>query len=552
MDEHSHSADDAGFLNPRALFAHALDGFQSSPGGGARWNPPTLEEIRRELPQYPIIRLIGRGGMGAVYLARQDSLDRNVAIKVLPPGIDDDDLLFAERFKLEARAMAKFTHPGIVSVHDAGETPGGLPYFVMEFIGGTDVGARLAAEGRLSPAEAVRIALRVCEALSYAHERGVVHRDIKPSNIMIETDGTVKVADFGLAKLTSHEGGFTRSDMALGSPDFAAPECSIPGLGIDTRADIFSVGVMLYQMLTGRLPRGRFDPASGVMAQIDPRLDTIIDKALQTDREKRYSSAAEMSEALARIRTAPSRRKNRWLSWAAALLILGILAWMFVALDSEIKPTSPHATKALALPTSSDREWTPVFPDPAGIKDLASFNDGWVLRTEKQNYSCALKPDGRMLLRHNAGVRARRQVTVPYRGVLLSLRHRADVRSIELHYGVPPTGNTTCRLEIRENRMDTLPPNATSEQRWAACVLLAETQFPHPGNEVTVELLAVGKTVIGRLNGHTVTCSLNDDGQPGGLILRQAAVTPFRDFEAIDLDGLPEAEGHELLRLPAP
>jgi hypothetical protein len=540
-------------LNPGALFARALEGLRSSPCGRAGWEPPALEEVRRELPQYTITGLIGRGGMGAVYMGRQESLDRAVAIKILPPGIDDDDLQFAGRFKQEARAMALFKHPGIVSVHDAGETPGGLLYFVMECIAGTDVGQRLAAEGRLPPAEAVRIATQVCEALAYAHERGVVHRDIKPSNVMLETDGTVKIADFGLAKLTTHNGGgFTRSDMALGSPDFAAPECFLAGIRIDGRADIYSAGAMLYQMLTGRLPRGRFEPASGVVARIDPRLDAVIDKALQTDPEKRYSSAAEMSADLARLHAAPPRREIRWLSWAAAIFILSMLAWMFLTLDSEKTPAAPRVAGEVAAPAMPPRPWTPVFPDPAKITELASLQDGWALRTEKQNYTCVLDSGGRMLGLQNGGVRARRRLPDSFREVLLSVRHRANVRSIELHYSTPKPGNPECRLEIRESRMDTLPPNASPGQRWAACVLLAEIQFPDPGREISCELIAVGKTVIGRLNNHTVTCALTGDAVPGGMFLRQAAVTPFRDFESINLDGLPESEALKSIRTPTP
>lgn len=540
-------------LNPGALFARALEGLPGSSGGRAGWVPPALEEVRQELPQYTITGLIGRGGMGAVYMGRQESLDRAVAIKILPPGIEDDDLQFAGRFKQEARAMALFKHLGIVSVHDAGETPGGLLYFVMECIAGTDVGQRLAAEGRLPPAEAIRITAQVCEALAYAHERGVVHRDIKPSNVMLETDGTVKITDFGLAKLTIHNGGgFTRSDMALGSPDFAAPECFLAGIQIDGRADIYSAGAMLYQMLTGRLPRGRFEPASGVVARIDPRLDAVIDKALQTDPEKRYSSAAEMSAALARIHAAPPRRKISWLSWAAAIFVPCLLIWMFFTLDSSEKPAAHRLAGSVATPAISHREWTPVFPDPANITELASLEDGWALRTEKQNYTCLLDPGGRMLDLQNGGVRARRRLPDSFRQVLLSLRHRANVRSIELHYSTPKPGNPKCRLEIRDSRMDTLPPNASADQRWAACVLLAEIQFPTPGSEVSCELIAVGKTVIGRLNHHTVTCTLTGDAMPGGLFLRQAAVTPFRDFEFINLDGLPESAAMKSIRTPTP
>ena len=275
-------------------------GTSGSAGTASRgWQPPTVEELQKMLPQYEVQLFLARGGMGAVYKGCQKSLDRVVAIKVLPPGIEDEDVHYGERFKQEARAMAKFKHPGIVAVHDAGETPSGLLYFIMEFIDGTDVAQLVAAQRKLPVAQALSITAQVCDALAYAHGRGIVHRDIKPSNIMIEADGTVKVADFGLAKVVAQESAaLTRSDMSLGTPDFIAPESMIPGLKVDARADLYAVGVMLYQMLTGRIPRGRFRLPSGIVPEIDPGLDDIVDKAMQTDREQRYTSATEMKAAI--------------------------------------------------------------------------------------------------------------------------------------------------------------------------------------------------------------------------------------------------------------
>ena len=254
------------------------------------------------LPQYEVQQFLARGGMGAVYKGTQRSLDRCVAIKILPPGIENEEVHYGERFKQEARAMAKFKHPGIVAVHDAGETPDGLLYFIMEFIEGTDVAQLVAAQGKLPVAQALSITAHICDALAYAHSRGIVHRDIKPANIMIEADGAVKVADFGLAKVVAQESAaLTRSDMSLGTPDFIAPEALIPGLKVDARADLYAVGVMLYQMLTGRIPRGRFQLPSRVQPEMDPRLDAIVDKAMQTDREQRYASAAELREDVERV-----------------------------------------------------------------------------------------------------------------------------------------------------------------------------------------------------------------------------------------------------------
>jgi serine/threonine protein kinase len=168
------------------------------------WQPPTLEQLQQVLPQYEISAFIARGGMGAVYRGTQRALKRAVAIKVLPPEMEEGDMQFAARFKHEAQAMAQLSHPNIVAVHEAGEVDG-LLYFVMEFIEGTDLAQLIASEGRIEPQRAIQITSAVCEALAFAHEEGIVHRDIKPSNIMIDRRGRVKVADFGLAKTLNVE-----------------------------------------------------------------------------------------------------------------------------------------------------------------------------------------------------------------------------------------------------------------------------------------------------------------------------------------------------------
>ncbi|MCC6884147.1 MAG: serine/threonine protein kinase, partial [Verrucomicrobiales bacterium] len=147
------------------------------------WRPPGAEELALMLPQYEIECLLGRGGMGAVYQGRQVELDRPVAIKILPADLDSDGHDFAGRFKLEARAMARLKHPGIVTVYDFGQTAEGLLYFVMEFVAGVDVQHMIGREGRLHSADAIAIAAHVCEALHYAHSHGIIHRDIKPANV---------------------------------------------------------------------------------------------------------------------------------------------------------------------------------------------------------------------------------------------------------------------------------------------------------------------------------------------------------------------------------
>jgi serine/threonine protein kinase len=259
------------------------------------------------VPQYEILCLLGRGGMGAVYQGRQISLDRLVAIKILSNDLEEADANFAERFKNEARAMAKLTHPGIVSVYDFGETPSGLLYIVMEFVEGTDVQKMISTSRRLHTEHAMAITAHVCDALAYAHERGIIHRDIKPANIMVGYDGSVKVADFGLAKVSTggQTVGLTQSGIAMGTLHFMAPEALMLGTAVDHRADIYAVGVMLYQMLTGKLPQGMFELPSIQVQGLDPRYDGIIAKALREDREVRYQSAKAMRQDLDAILTQP-------------------------------------------------------------------------------------------------------------------------------------------------------------------------------------------------------------------------------------------------------
>jgi serine/threonine protein kinase len=266
----------------------------------------TPEELAPFFPQYEILRMLGRGGMGAVYLARQISLKRLVAIKLLPTDMSDSEQGFSERFKNEAQAMAQLNHPGIVAVYDFGQTANGLLYIVMEYVEGTDVQLMLASQGRLHSAHAMAITAHVCDALQYAHTRGIIHRDIKPSNIMVSNDGVVKVADFGLAKMSHGQTtGLTQSGMAMGTLHFMAPEALTLGTAVDQRADIYAVGVMLYQMLTGKLPQGMFEMPSLQVAGLDPRYDRIVARALRDDRELRYQAALELRHDLDAILTQP-------------------------------------------------------------------------------------------------------------------------------------------------------------------------------------------------------------------------------------------------------
>ena len=287
--------------------------------------PPTPAELAPDFPQLEIIELLGRGGMGAVYKARQRHLDRLVALKLLRPGLDADPS-FAERFTREARALAQLNHPGIVTLHEFGTSPGGRFFIVMEFVDGVNLRQLLAA-GRLAPREALAIVPPLCDALQYAHDRGLVHRDIKPENILVDRLGRVKIADFGLAKLAAPGGpagtatptiGPWSSDRepsaksgVMGTPRYMAPEQRERPTAVDHRADIYALGVVLYQMLTGELPdENQLQPPSRRVS-IDVRLDEIVLRALEQEPARRYATAGELKTRVEDLSTSSSSSGER-------------------------------------------------------------------------------------------------------------------------------------------------------------------------------------------------------------------------------------------------
>lgn len=305
--EYTPPSSDPVFGNAASDLLREAAGTEGKPPSDPRfWQPPTPEELQSRLEGYVIEAFLARGGMGAVYRGMQTSLERAVAIKILPPMLQEHDANFALRFKQEARAMAQLNHPGIVKVFDFGEMSDGTLYFIMEFIDGTDVAQMVARQGRLSSAHALAVTAHVCDALQYAHELGIVHRDIKPANIMVGIDGQVKVADFGLAKsFQSGNTSLTVSGHVMGTLHFVAPEALTLGSSVDHRADIYATGVMLYQMLTGRLPQGIFELPSLLVKGLDPRFDPIVASAMREDRKVRYQSIREMRRALDVVLTHP-------------------------------------------------------------------------------------------------------------------------------------------------------------------------------------------------------------------------------------------------------
>ncbi|HUL50943.1 MAG TPA: serine/threonine-protein kinase [Candidatus Nitrosotalea sp.] len=314
-------------LCPACLLAQGAETSPDETTQPRHFEPPSLTAIATLFPQLEILELLGAGGMGAVYKARQPALDRFVALKILPtcatPGVN-----MAERFNREARALARLNHPNIVAVHEFGQA-GGLHFFIMEFVDGVNL-RMLEQRSRLAPREALQIVPQICDALQYAHDQGVVHRDIKPENVLVDRKGRVKIADFGLARILDVDPGslrLTAEGQVMGTPHYMAPEQVERPLAVDHRADIYSLGVVLYEMLTGDLPLGNFSPPSRKV-QIDVRFDEVVLRALENDPARRYQKASEVKTQVATIAESPSQESAgvaapaaRYFGWAGFAVV---------------------------------------------------------------------------------------------------------------------------------------------------------------------------------------------------------------------------------------
>ena len=301
--------------------------------------------------------------MGAVYKGTQRSLERKIALKLLPEKLAKDPA-FEERFRREAKAMAELSHPNIVQVFAFGKTDAGHSYYIMELVDGMDL-RDLISSGHLAADEALEVVKKICEALHYAHTQGYVHRDIKPANIFVSHTGEIKVGDFGLAKVVGPvrpaEYDLTRTGIAVGTPNYSAPEQMTRPDQVDHRADIFSLGVLFYEMLTGEIPRGHFPPPSQKV-QIDVRLDEVVLRSLHSDPERRFQQVSEVGQAVGKIQASepppqppllppetkvkPKRRFSAWLliPMIIGLLLLVIPTTLFLAYQS----AQHHAPRQLA------------------------------------------------------------------------------------------------------------------------------------------------------------------------------------------------------------
>lgn len=270
---------------------------------------PELDAIRKAFDdRFTVESLIGRGGMGSVFKARELTLDRYVALKIVPDG-RRHDAQFVERFRREARIAARLRHPRIVSVHEVG-TLGGFPYFSMDFIEGSTLRTVVRRRGPLPVEDAISITVEICRAVGHAHSKGVVHRDLKPENVMIDTEGDVFVMDFGLARATE-EPGLTQTGVIMGTPYYMSPE-QLAGDKLDERSDVYSIGLILYYCLTGEdlfaadgIPailarHASLDVTTHVATHpaIPANLHDVIISALEEDRTMRTRSVKEVLERL--------------------------------------------------------------------------------------------------------------------------------------------------------------------------------------------------------------------------------------------------------------
>ncbi len=339
--------------------------------------------IGKTLGNYQIVEELGRGGMAIVYRAYQPSLNRDVAMKVLPPQLSFDQE-FVERFQREAKAAAKLRHPNIVVIHDVGHEDGTY-YIVMEYLQGRTLKQVIQQEGKLQPQRAARIVEQVAAALDYAHQHGFVHRDVKPANIFVGPDDHVTLTDFGIAKAASETQQLTRTGMLVGTPEYMSPEQAAGGR-VDYRTDLYALGVVLYQMLAGRVPyRGTTPhatlhaviyepppPPRQINPNLQPGLESVILQAVAKRPEQRFQRGADLTAALKaatagrarpaavppqpETRIAPARRRSPliWIVAGLAVVLIAmvaVLALLLLAGDGGEGTPLPATTQAVAQAT---------------------------------------------------------------------------------------------------------------------------------------------------------------------------------------------------------
>jgi serine/threonine protein kinase len=490
--------------------------------------------VAQLFPQLEIIELIGQGGMGAVYRARQPALDRLVALKILAPRPGSDHG-FTERFTREARALARLNHPNIVAVHDFGHVPLGdrpgtsagdkspagayLHYFVMEFVDGANL-RQIEQARRLSPREALRIIPQICEALQFAHDEGIVHRDIKPENVLVDKKGRVKIADFGLAKILALEAKNLRLTGArdvMGTPHYMAPEQVEHPQAVDHRADIYSLGVVFYEMLTGELPLGRFSPPSRKV-EVDVRLDEVVLHALEKEPERRYQQASQVktdvqtivdgngspahaSTPPAAIAQGAERTRVSWkiaVGSLATVLLIVLAAWLFQSLPrARGKSSSTLQANLLVIGTVTDVTGAPiagarVADNSYGSGAERAVQEAWTdvsghyeLKTWNEEHSIAASAPGceiSMALLRNQAAAAQGRVQMNFR--LMPAEGAALPVPPVVVRTVPEAGATDVDPGLTELQVTFSSPMQDQSWSWSSC---GEDTFPEVRGPIRYE-----------------------------------------------------------------
>jgi serine/threonine protein kinase len=363
---------------------------------------PLPAELAPLFPGYEIEGLIATGGMGAVYRAVQKSLDRGVAIKILPQEFSRDES-FCAIFESEAKAMARLNHPNLIGVYDFGEVAGML-YIIMEYVPGQSL-FHAANGAAVDPASVIHLVSGICSGLAHAHQNGIIHRDIKPSNILLDSNGNPKIGDFGLARPIERQ--VQAGEVIFGTPHYTAPEVINAPQSVDHRADIFSVGVMLHELLTGRLPADDPRPASTIV-MCDPRFDAIIRRATDLIPDRRYSDAREIVSDLQKIaasagprvlrtatpgvpgphghvhphrKTLPARQKSSSMPMVLVVLLVlgGALALVFRSPSKEAAasapptpPSQPASTEITSVQPPPETTRPPVVAEPEPLPETVA------------------------------------------------------------------------------------------------------------------------------------------------------------------------------------
>lgn len=311
------------------------------------------------VPGYDVQTLIGEGGMGRVYLARQRRLGRAVCIKLLTIGAGPDPAAARERFEREARLLGMASHPHILTVLDFGILDDGSPYIVTEYVENGDL-RKLMSAGRMPPARRRSILGQIGQALAHIHSKGILHRDLKPENILAPTDSLVKVADFGLAVLEDERGRLTRTSQGIGTLVYAPPEQQAGG-AVDARSDQYSLAAIAYEMLTGRRSVGSFKPPSEVNPALDHRVDAVLMKALSPDPSDRYPELAGFLEDLDRALAPPASSRLGRALVAGGLALAATAAILVARAPWAAAPPAPQPARPLAAAPAAAAESSEEF-----------------------------------------------------------------------------------------------------------------------------------------------------------------------------------------------